>query len=795
MRVKPKQKIQALKSSDRQVEVSRIVGDMIMFKVFFEADPIELIDSKINFCEFKVYDERKNLINKVKTKALSSSSALHKATPRKTAAKDSSDQVVVRGTIDVTKSIPNDRITLIAAGEPARRRKKLTFTQESDVGALRLISSEAIEQNTKDSVDLKSSHKATLNRKLRDPAAEVNIADFHAPAINAARGIRTTSDKSKLDPKQLATRNAMVKSSTSTRGSILEDEELSTIEIELPIRMRKSQARKLTVEITARAPSVVGQFGRPLQTIKSVIDFRRAYENHIIPTMAPQLQFTSVGTQRLMRIKQVDKNGSSIAVFRKNTQSPTGPGGREYKKIASISLKFGQETQIFDRPGQLGKSIYRVVPYNELSITSGEFSSAVAPGSHVVRQREEPDEVTLLAYETGGGIQVSIFNVPNDVVAVRLLRRNITINESTFSIPSTVKGGPQRSFEKLTSDIKMIDRPSRVDSAYEYKAILINSRGEEKESLRSCFIHFSGNSQDQEGYTFSTSAPKVSNGSVTFQVDAPTNQASLDLVYNLLSSQGLESQYASEIANNKQLLSKLVALEMLRFDTVTGLNESFGIIQTGIFNDNSSSQRAVNVSPLTQGRRYIYQYRLLIRSPGTIFNNSKIQSVDLETGKSYTTDQKKFNSPKTLKAGTLASNARQVQAVTKGGLKFDAASSSAAEMIAGRTALTGQFEVTVPFSDTSLSNPTVESTTRGNVIRWDINQGMQKIDHVIVYADYNGKLAPLRSLHFHGNTKMLYLDDRLKASVDEVKYYLQIVFDDFTHGQQVGPAVEFVDAS
>ena len=152
---------------------------------------------------------------------------------------------------------------------------------------------------------------------------------------------------------------------------------------------------------------------------------------------------------------------------------------------------------------------------------------------------------------------------------------------------------------------------------------------------------------------------------------APTNQASLDLVYNLLSAQGLESQYASEISNNKQLLSKLVALEMLRFDTTTGINESFGVVQTGIFNDNAGSQKAANVSSLIQGRRYIYQYRLLIRSPNTIFNDTSIQKTDLESGKSYSTDQKKFNSPRAIKRGTLASTSKQIQAITKDGLKFE----------------------------------------------------------------------------------------------------------------------------
>lgn len=795
MRVKPKQKIQALQGSDRQVEVARIDGNLITFKMFFEVDPMEIIDSKINICEFKVYEERKVSKSKVKTKTLTSVSALQTATLRKLTARDATNQVIARGLIDLTKSIPNDRIAAIAAGEPVRRNKKVVFTDDKNEGAVGLVSSEAIERTPNDVADLKSSFKDVFNRKSRDPAADLNAADFHSPVVNATRGVRITSDVSKINSKQRAVRSALSSSSTNGKSSKLEQEELSTLQIDFPIKLRKQQAREYTVEIIARAPVRAGQTGRALQSIKIKANFQRAYENHIIPTKPPALQFTSIGTLRFMNIKQMDRNGASVVVFRKNTQAPVDPGGLKYNQLLNIPLKFGQEIQISDKPGQLGKSIYRVVPYNELSYTSGLFSSAVAPGSRISNRGSEADEATILAYETNGGVQVSVFNMPNEVVSVRLIRKNLTTNETEFSTPGTVVGGPIRSFSKLRADIKIFDRPARVDAVYEYKVVLINSYGEERQSIRSCIIYFSGNFQDQQGYTFSTSSPITSNNSVKFSVDALTNQASLDLVYKLLTAQGLDTQYASEITNNKQLLSKLVALEMLRFDTVTGLNESFGVVSAGTFQDDSTTRKAAGVSTLVQGRRYIYQFRLLLRSPSTIFNDSSINKLDLETGKSYSTDQKKFNSPNAIKRGTLASTSTQTQTVTKDGQKFDASSSSAAEMLAGRTALTGQFEVTVPFSETTLTNLTVESTARGNVVSWNVNEGLQKIDHIIVYADYNGKLAPINALHFCGTNKMVYLDDKLKATPDEVGYYVQLVFHDYSQSRRVGPGVEVINAS
>ena len=82
----------------------------------------------------------------------------------------------------------------------------------------------------------------------------------------------------------------------------------------------------------------------------------------------------------------------------------------------------------------------------------------------------------------------------------------------------------------------------------------------------------------------------------------------------------------------------------------------------------------------------------------------------------------------------------------------------------------------------------VEQTSRGNVIRWKIKAGMQEIDHIIVFADYNGKLAPLRALQYCGNNNMTYLDDQLSASINEASYYIRLVFLNFHQGELVGPA-------
>jgi hypothetical protein len=57
-----------------------------------------------------------------------------------------------------------------------------------------------------------------------------------------------------------------------------------------------------------------------------------------------------------------------------------------------------------------------------------------------------------------------------------------------------------------------------------------------------------------------------------------------------------------------------------------------------------------------------------------------------------------------------------------------------------------------------------------------------------VYADYNGKKAPLRALQYCGSDEMMYLDDRLLESLNNVSYYVRLVFTDFRQGELFGPA-------
>lgn len=792
MRLKQKKKAQILSVSDRDPEVVGVSGNNIFLRVFFEVDALAAIESDSFLYGFRLMNSQVTIEKKRSLTALESSSALNSSTGRKTNVVKMLKSIIYESVVDITKFIPNDRIGKILAGDGVRRRKLIKTSNTDDKSSAKIPSSKSsvdmdFVSNEKDVTPFRVD---SIYRKCQDPAKIVNDVKFHSPIQRSVRGLRTTGDMSKLDKKTQQFRKMMTLQTRSSKSVRLEDENPITIEIPVDFSVVKSKLSTYTVEIDALHRSSSNAPPKILQTLTFQADLNEAYQEYIVPTTPPIVQITSIPSGRSFRITQQDVNGTSVKIYRRFI-SGSEVSNIGFSLVATLSAKKDQEVFYVDRNVSASKCIYRVVTFNELDMTSGVFTSLVVPGMKVIEKKHHPDTTAILAYEDGGSVKVKAFNIPNDTVALRLVRKNLTTHEPEYSSPSSIDGSSLKQIERSTSEITFVDLAKRPDTIYSYRLMLVDVYGNERMSENQSIVKFVGDESAQKSRTLISSAATVNVGSepsVNFQVNAPTDEASLDKIYSILVDAGVSDLYGSELKQNKELLSQLVALEMMRFDTSTGRNESFGVVNIGGFQDGSDTRRKANVSKLIPGRTYIYQYRLLVRSSGTIFSGTSVDRKDLETLKSYSTNLKKFNSPKTLKRGTLSSTADQIQAVTKTGLKFGASDSSDAEMLAGVTSLTGQATIKMPLSDTYVESLQTEETTRGNVLRWRLVEGTNQIDHIIVMAEYNGQRAPLRAIHFCGNDKMMYLDDETKASLNDVSYYVLPVFTDFKQGNVFGPA-------
>ena len=164
--------------------------------------------------------------------------------------------------------------------------------------------------------------------------------------------------------------------------------------------------------------------------------------------------------------------------------------------------------------------------------------------------------------------------------------------------------------------------------------------------------------------------------------------------------------------------------------------------------------------------------------------------TDLETSKPYSINMKKFASPKILKRGTLSSNALQKDAVYKSGYKLKSSANSSGEFLQGKTSITSEVIVTTPKISTSIAPISVQRSAQGNVLSWKVKLGDQKIDHVIIYSDYNGNFSPIKAIHCFDKNESYYVDDKSNAPLKEIKYYLQLVYSDYSKGPVEGPLKE-----
>ena len=794
MKLKKKKEIEIISISDQSIEVVRSTGVSVTFRAFIGVDMAAAIENNVVVCNFKLRRQSVSIADRPRLSSLNSSSSLQSNTLKKLSAVKLAQSTVAEGKIDITTQIPNDRISKISGGGPAKISKVVRLVSSIEDNEIQISDTSSPSESSSDTISFTASYSIdSVMRSNRDSAADYNFAPFHAPVSKLTRGIRASGELSRLSDKTKKFLNSFVESRANPVVSKIIDVEEKVVNVPFTFTVAKSSLGGYEIEVDAvtRTIPALAPDGMRLQTIKFSADLSTIYDDYIIPTQAPILNVSTVGSTRFLRIKQLDKNSTSVRVYRRIFRDKLLDSDTEFEQIADISARAGEQVQFVDRPNKAGKCIYRAVPFNEKLTSSGEFTSVVVPGMRMIEKKKAPDTTTIFTVESEGQVAVSVYNVPNDVICLRVVRRNLTIREKEFSTPNTIVGSSILQISRDRKTLKFSDAVGRPDTVYEYKVITTDTRGDEVSSQRSSVIRFCGDSRLQSNRSIVSQSPRTileQEPKITFQIDAPADQSTLDKIYDILISNGISEQYSAEIKQNRELFSKIVAFEVTRFDTVTGLNESFGLVKSGVFEDSTRTRKSNNVSIPVSGRNYIYSYRLMLRAPSTLFDSASVERVDIETSKLFSTKMKKFNSPNVLAKGVLGSQVEQLRPVSRLGLGTDPSVRGDSELIAGRTALMGTVEVRVPNFDTRVRGLSVRETSRGNILRWDISQGGQEIDHVIVYADYNRKKAPLRSLQYCGSENMVYLDDRLLESLDNITYYVRLVFTNFSQGELFGPA-------
>ena len=785
MRLKSKTQIQVMRRSLTLPEAVGSKGSNIVFRVYIDVDAESAIKNNVLFLQYRVVPDDTAKVLTPKLSANKSMAIYQIPSLRAERLKLNENLAVDAGSVDITKYFPNDRIREIRAGSPFQITRSVRASDTKNSINPLLLKSNATKAVTPKSGAISKVYKTMAEQKKKDPAHEINARPSHAPLSKTLSGFRATGNYGNADLNFESARLEMQKVGSTISSFEKVNESVRFITVPIDIEILENKVKRYSVVINALKSGII------IQRLNQIIDFSSALSDATVLSIAPKISVVDNGKGRKIGIKQVDPRATRIKIYKKMLNKDSAVDDA-YELVSDLGATSGEAFNIPDSKLSLRQGIYRAVSYDSLGRTVGEFSSAVIGKSRISKQKNVEDPVTVFAYETSSGMQVNVYNIPYSVISVRLLRKNLTTHENKFSDPLISENRGQLSVSNEKTTASFLDRRLRPDSVFEYKVSLTDTRGNVYESQRSAISYFVGSKSADESSSLTNNGYDVkiegSGYTVSFQVDTSTAKTTINQVYDILAMTGLDAQYLDEIKSNRELLNKITAFEIVRFDCMTGHVENFGVVTTGVFEDSSKTRKINNVSEIMPGRKYVYFSRLLVRSPGSIFSQTNVQRVDIETGKSYVTNLKKYNSPKTLRKGVLSSTVVQKRAVSSTGLASDPSSSTSDEMIAGMTSTAIAIIVDIPRKDAEVKSAFVRSTKRGNEISWNILSNDREIDHIIVHADYGGRLAPLRAVHFDGNQSMKFIDNFLSSEKTPVQYYVQIVYTNYDIGPMFGPA-------
>ncbi len=779
---------QIMVASLRPPTVERVDGTTITFRVYYNIVPELAIRYNALQCKFQIKQETNLRVSPPILSTQDSFLCYYTATDKKNSAIEMMRNSLANGNSDLTAFIPNDSINAAVQGKPIKRIRQIsTFQPKPGAGfAVKPMSSFAARLNTGNREDANTFGIRRMSRDKKDPAADINRIDFHVPIKSIMSGVSKLQQLKNVDPKLGSFANSQAIPGSVAGVVSLTADDITDSEASFTFSIDKSQlgTYSVTLKLTVGGNTSSVFYGAIIQDTAFSIDLLKAYSDHTLPVLPPVLQISDNGPVRLMTVKQRDRNASSVEVYRRDTRDPNS----SFVSVASVSLLPGQEARLTDRPEKLGQCVYRAVAVNEYGAKSGIFESRVMDGIKALRISREPERVSIMAYEDNNSIRVRVFNIPTEVSAVTLIRRNITLRRSPFEIVVGTNGRSLVSNSDSTNTSALFqDFPTRSRVTYEYKVRLTWKNGVKSDTQLSAVVNFIGDKKTNSAESIIISQQNVKNTSVSFDIQAPRSGQTIDLVIQSLKSAGIDNLYLSELEQNRDRLSDLIAFEVLRFDKVTGQQETFGVVSPGLFIDDESTQAATGVGSLVRGHDYVYQVRLLVRSVATIFKQSQVQRTGQQAGKDYVTSARKFLSPNVLNRATLASNNADAQFDLVAGVNEKPRTSD--DMIAGSTSLVTVVEAKISPDDDDIGGITVE-LGEVNIVRWNITDGTRPIDHIVIHADYNGVLAPLEALHFTGSGQQVYKDTKLSAAAGTLRYYVQIVYADFTRSALFGPAEE-----
>lgn len=653
-------------------------------------------------------------------------------------------------------------------------------------------------RNTLPDIDYQStvrqSIRSMLLKKSVDPSNVVNLSKDRVSAIANLRGVyikpdrptgyRWGDDENANVVRQTFTQ--MVPNTTlkvTTSSAITTEKLIQVIEtvpqdkIKVPVTIsvpaEKMSSPRGSISTFFVRLDVVNRCGVIVDSIEQEIDVAFHLRMFNTPKVAPEVKFArydsfSKGT---LQVFQQDSRATSVRVYKKFISHVSNESD-DYVLIGEFSVVKGAGfASIPIDISRKDTSIYRVIPVSSDGIPGYEFTNIVInpPGGNKNKYRY----VSLTSKIVENGVALEVRELPPDVVAFRILRRNKTIFESS---PTTV--GDDVIYVDRSQDDQIytvVDNQTKADNVFEYTVELIYRNGTSDIAGYALveYLPLVENLVDTRIVDLQTSTDPI-NPDVTFRIESKLIDGNLDAVKNLLEKQGLSQFFSDSVLKERDKLKKLIAHQVTRVNLTTGQRENFGVVTTEFFTD-SELGRINSVQPLKPGYRYRYDISTLLRAPETLFESIDKEAIDSVTKKPYSYKPSKFLHPITMKKGNILEREAQLSRYAKDDMSF------------GNVGDQVSTEVSFAQEQLALTDVRAFKYDKHHVLlQWTLDGASKLVENFIIVLEENGMSVPIGKVHAIDEKRKYEFIHTLTANdVGNYVYNITPVFTNYSMGSEV----------
>lgn len=517
---------------------------------------------------------------------------------------------------------------------------------------------------------------------------------------------------------------------------------------------------------------VMNRCGVIVDTIEKELDIAFHLRLFNTPKLAPIVKFAryeslSKGT---LQVFQQDPTATAVRVYRKYMYHVSNVID-DYVLVGEFSVAKG--AGFANIPIDLSRkdtSIYRVVPVSSEGIVGFEYSNIVInpPGGNKNKFRY----VSLTSKIVSNGVSLEIRDIPAEVVGFKVLRKDKTLFDDSYSVVGDIVTYVDRS--KDDQIYSVVDNQAKNDHTYEYVAELVYRNGSTDLSGYAIveYSPLAENLVDTRIVDLTTSSDPIK-PDVSFNIESKLTDGNLDSIKNLLEKQGLSQFYAANILKERDKLKQIIAHHVTRVNLTLGIRENFGVVTTGAFTD-SELGKINSVSPLQQGYRYRYDVSTLLRTPETLFETFEKTATDPITKKSYTFNPSKFFHPITMKKGNILDRETQLARYAKEDMSFG----NVGDLVTAEVSFANEIVTVTDVRALKYDRYHV-------LLKWTLNGSAKLIEHFIVVLEENNMQVPIGKVQTNEEKRQYEFIHILP--IDEVGNYTYTiipVFSDYTMGAE-----------